>query len=569
MKNGEIARIFEELADLLEYEGESVFKLNAYRKGARVVRDLTEDIEAVAREGRLKELSGIGDALAKKILEYVETGRMSRYEEARAAVPPGILDIMRLPGLGPKTAALLHRHLKISTLSELEEAARNGRIRELGGMGEKKEENILRSLEKMAAGGQRMLLGEALPLVERLIAELRRKGIDPVVYAGSLRRMRETIGDLDILAASSDGPAAVHAFCRLPEVAEVLAEGPTKGSVLTKAGRQVDLRVVDPSSFGAALQYFTGSKSHNVRLRDLAKRMKLKVNEYGLFDGERRVAGESEEGMYEALGLAWIPPELREDRGEIDAAAVKRLPALVEASDIRGDLHAHTNWSDGRAEIEDMARAAKARGYEYLAISDHSKALKIFGGLTAERLADQIEAVREAARRVPGIRLLTGIEVDIKSDGSLDLPDAVLATLDVVTASVHSGFKQGRAQMTERILGAVRNPHVDVIGHPTGRLIGSRDPYEVDLDAVIREAARCGKALEVNSHPERLDLNDQGCRRAKELGARIVINTDAHDTDQLDTMRFGVATARRGWIERADVVNALPLPGLLAWLARA
>ncbi len=569
MKNAEIARIFEELADLLEYEGESVFKLNAYRKGARVVRDLTEDIEAVAREERLQELSGVGDALSKKILEYIETGRMARYEEVRAAVPPGILDIMRLPGLGPKTAALLHRHLKISTLADLEESARAGRIRELAGMGEKKEENILRSLEKLASGGQRMLLGEALPIVERLISELRRKGIEPVVYAGSLRRMRETIGDLDILAASADGAAAVHAFCRLPEVSEVLAEGPTKGSVLIKGGRQVDLRVVDPSSFGAALQYFTGSKSHNVRLRDLAKRAKLKVNEYGIFDGERRVAGETEEGMYQALGLAWIPPELREDRGEIDAAAGGRLPDLVALSDIRGDLHAHTNWSDGRARIEDMARAAKALGYEYVAVSDHSKALKVFGGLTAERLAEQLTAVREAAARVPGIRILTGIEVDIKSDGSLDLPDAVLAALDVVTASVHSGFKQGRAEMTGRILSAIRNPHVDAIGHPTGRLIGSRDPYELDLDAVLREAARCGKALEVNAHPERLDLNDQGCRRAKELGAMVVINTDAHDTEQFGNMRFGVATARRGWLERGDVVNARPLSGLLKWLKHA
>jgi DNA polymerase (family 10) len=566
MKNAELSALFAELADILEYAGENPFKLNAYRKAARVLDDLTEDIEVVAREGRLRELDGIGEAIAKKIVEYLDTGKVVRYEEAKKGMPPGLLEMLRVPGLGPKTIAQLHKALRIETLKELEEAARAGKIRELPGMGAKKEVNILRGLGVLAQGAARMLLGEALPIVEQLIGQLRTAGVKQIVYAGSLRRMKETIGDIDILAAGSDGPALVHAFCQLPDAREVLAEGPTKGSIRTTAGHQADLRVVESAAFGAAWQYFTGSKAHNIRLRDLAKRAQLKVNEYGVFRGEKRLAGKTEAEVYAALGLPWIPPELREDRGEIDAALAGRLPRLLESADIRGDLHVHTNWSDGHADIETMARAAQARGYDYVVISDHTRALKVFGGLTAERLLEQVAAIRKADALSSGIRILAGIEVDIKADGALDLPDAALAKLDFVTASVHSGFKQDRDTMTRRILTAIRHPRVNAIGHLTGRLIGHREAYDVDLDAIAGEAARCNVALEVNAQPDRLDLGDQACRRVRELGARLAINTDAHDPDQLDYMRLGVATARRGWTPREDVLNACSLAELRAYL---
>jgi DNA polymerase (family 10) len=380
--------------------------------------------------------------------------------------------------------------------------------------------------------------------------------------------MKETVGDLDVLTAGPDRDEIIRLFCSLPDVREVLAKGSTKASIITHQGRQVDLRVVPLKSFGAALQYFTGSKAHNIRLRDLAKKAHLKVNEYGVFRGNKAIAGETEESVYAALGLPWIPPEIREDRGEIEAALEGKLPKLLELTDIQGDLHVHTDWSDGHASIEDMARAAKARGYRYLALCDHTRALKIFGGLSGEEVLEQVIEVRKASSKVPGIKLLTGVEVDIKSDGSLDLPDAVLARLDFVTASVHSGFKQHREKMTARIVSALRHEHVDSIGHPTGRLLGAREPYDVDLEVLLQEAARQGKCLEINAHPERLDLSDQACRRARELGVKLVINTDAHSTDDLDLMRFGVATARRGWLEKQDVLNALPLQTLLKKLGR-
>jgi len=560
MRNEDVADALDLLADVLEFKGENPFKLRAYRKAARVLRDLQEDVSTLVAEGRLRDLPGIGEGIEKKVAQFVKTGKMDALEAAMEGVSPGIVEIMKIPGVGPRTAALAREKLNVQSVEELAEAARSGRLTELPGMGAKKAENILKGIEFMRRAKGRMPLGKVLPLVESLLDELRRHGVKNVVAAGSLRRMCETIGDIDILASGRSGEKIVRAFTGLPLVARVLASGDTKGSILTADGTQVDLRVVEPASYGAALQYFTGSKAHNIRLRSIARDRGLKLSEYGLFRDERRVAGRTEEEIYEVLGLPCIPPVLREDRGEIEAALEGKLPKLVELRDISGDLHVHTNWSDGHNSIEEMAAAARKRGYRYLVISDHTRALKIFGGLDASRLLEQIEEVKRVNARVRGIRVLTGTEVDIRADGTLDMADEVLAKLDFVTASVHSGFAQDRDTMTRRILAAIENPHVDSIGHLTGRLLGERDGYDVDVDAILRAAARTGTALELNAHPARLDINDQACRRAKELGVKVAINTDAHDVEQLDLMRFGVATAQRGWLERSDVLNARAEP---------
>jgi len=560
MRNEDVADALDLLADVLEFKGENPFKLRAYRKAARVLRDLQEDVSTLVAEGRLRDLPGIGEGIEKKVAQFVKTGKMDALEAAMEGVSPGIVEIMKIPGVGPRTAALAREKLNVQSVEELAEAARSGRLAELPGMGAKKAENILKGIEFMRRAKGRMPLGKVLPLVESLLDELRRHGVKKVVAAGSLRRMCETIGDIDILASGRSGEKIVRAFTGLPLVARVLASGDTKGSILTADGTQVDLRVVEPASYGAALQYFTGSKAHNIRLRSIARDRGLKLSEYGLFRDERRVAGRTEEEIYEVLGLPCIPPVLREDRGEIEAALEGKLPKLVELRDISGDLHVHTNWSDGHNSIEEMAAAARKRGYRYLVISDHTRALKIFGGLDASRLLEQIEEVKRVNARVRGIRVLTGTEVDIRADGTLDMADEVLAKLDFVTASVHSGFAQDRDTMTRRILAAIENPHVDSIGHLTGRLLGERDGYDVDVDAILRAAARTGTALELNAHPARLDINDQACRRAKELGVKVAINTDAHDVEQLDLMRFGVATAQRGWLERSDVLNARAEP---------
>jgi len=566
MKNRELARIFSELADVLEYKGENPFKVGAYRRASRALADLSEDVAVLAREDRLREVPGIGEAIAKKIKEYLETGHMKRYEEALQGTPKGLLEMLAIPGLGPKTVAVINQHLGIETVAELEEAARAGKLEGLPGLGARKVENILHGITLRKQASQRVRLGDAIPAVEAIVAQLRAMGIERVVPAGSLRRMRETVGDLDILAAGEDSVRITKAFTSLPMVAEVLAAGETRASVRTHEGLQVDLRVVPPASFGAACQYFTGSKAHNIRLRDLAKRHNLKVNEYGVFRGEKMIAGADEESVYRALGLPLIPPTLREDRGEIEAALAGQLPRVVELEDIRGDLHVHTDWSDGRDSIEQMAAAAKAIGYQYLAISDHTRALKVFGGLDETGMEKLLRAVREADARVKGIRLLAGVEVDIHADGSLDLPDRILAKLDIVTASVHSAFKQPAEKMTARLLAAIRNPHVDVIGHLTGRLLGEREAYDFDLEAVLQEAARHHTALELNAHPLRLDITDVVCRRARDLGIMVAINTDAHNTEQLQLMRFGVATAQRGWLEAAHVLNTRPFRTLMAWL---
>ncbi|MCD6452501.1 MAG: DNA polymerase/3'-5' exonuclease PolX [Acidobacteria bacterium] len=561
MKNRELADIFEKMADILEFKGENPFKVNAYRKVARVLKDLSEDVAEIAKEGKLEGIPGVGSGIAKKIKEYLETGRIAKYEEVKEGVPAELIEMMKIPGMGPKTVALVYKKLGISTISALEEAVKEGRLRELFGMGPKKEENILRGIRLLRESKGRKILGQALPLVEEIISLLkeRSKTLNKIEPAGSLRRMRETVGDLDILATGTDPKEIIDTFVSLPPVVEVLASGTTKGSVIVSSGMQIDLRVVPEDSYGAALQYFTGSKAHNIHLRNIAKDRGLKINEYGVFRGEEKIAGKEEEEVYAALSLPFIPPELREDRGEIEAAYEGKLPQVVGYDEMRGDFHVHSKWSDGSASIREIAEKAKELGYEYLVIADHSQSMKFAGGLTPEMLINEIKEIRRVNEEVSGITLLAGAEVDIRMDGTLDFPDEVLTKLDVVIAAVHSGFKQSREEMTRRIIRALRHPEVDILAHPTGRIIGEREPYAVDIEEVIAEAAKLGKILEINAYYQRLDLNDVYSRRAKELGVKLAIGTDAHHLDQLSFVRFGVAVARRGWLEREDVLNTYSL----------
>lgn len=553
MKNKEIASLFSRIADILDFQGENAFRVNAYRRAALILSDLSEDVEVLLNESRLTKIPGIGEGIAQKVDEYLKTGKMSKYEEVRKGVPEELISLLGVQGMGPKTLALAHRELGIKTRNDLRMVMDSGELAALPGMGEKKVTNLRKGLEHFLASRERISLGTAYPLVNEIIIALKKKTrVGEVCPAGSLRRMRETVGDIDILATGRDGARIVAAFTSLPMVKQVLASGETKGSVLVEGGVQVDLRVVPPSSYGAALQYFTGSKAHNVKLREMARTKGLKVNEYGVFRGEKRIAGKTEAEVYKALGLPLIPPELREDRGEVELALETKLPHLLEFRDIKGDLHVHTEWSDGNNSIAEMAQAAKERGYEYLGIAEHTPAAAYAGGLSEAELAKEWKEISEVQRAMKGFRILRGAEVDIKADGSLDYSDATLKELDFAVASIHSGFKQ---RVTERILKAMANPYVDAIGHPTGRLISRREGYEVDLEAVLKAAADTGTALEVNAFYDRLDLNDLQVKRAKELGAKITINTDAHQTGQLWMMDLGVGTARRGWLEKEDVLN--------------
>jgi len=571
MKQHEIAALFARMADLLELRGDNPFRIRAYRRAAQNLESFSGDLGELARAKRLQELSGIGPDLAGKIAEYLSTGRVAAFEQLQRSVPRGVLELLEVPGIGPKTAKLLSERLHIATLHQLEAAAKTHRLSRLPGFQAKKEANILKAIEIVKKGRQRMHLGIALPRAQELVAFLRKvPAVSRVSIAGSLRRMKETIGDLDLLAASKQPGQVMAAFTAAPFCSRVLASGPTKSSILTPEGLQVDLRVVAPESFGAALQYFTGSKEHNVRLREMASRRGFKVNEYGVFRNttNRRIAGREEADVYRALGLPWIPPELREDQGEIEAAKVGRLPALIDARDLRGDFHIHTTWSDGSDTLEEMAQAGERRGYEYLAVCDHSPSLRVAHGMTVSRLRQQMGKIRRFNGRSTRFRLLMGAEVDILSDGSMDYPDAVLADLDFVVGSIHSGFTQGEAAITNRLLAAMRNPFVTLIAHPTGRLMGQREPYPVDLEAVYRTAKESGTALEINAYPKRLDLCDTAARRAKELGVTLAISTDSHSLDQLDQIVIGLGVARRAWLEPRHVLNCLPLGRLLGWIER-
>ena len=571
MKQHEIAAQFNVIADLLEYQGDNPFRIRAYRRAAQNLESFSGELDTLAQAGRLKEIPGIGSDLADKITEYLASGTIHALERLKKRIPAGVLQLLEVPGVGPKTAKLLSERLRITSLDRLERAVKAHRLRSLPGFQAKKEENLLKGLAIVRKGQARMHLGVALPLAHRLLELLKAvPGVTRVSTAGSLRRMRETIGDLDLLAASSRPARVMEALTQSPLCARVLASGTTKSSILTPEGVQVDLRVVSPESFGAALQYFTGSKEHNVRLRELAIRQGLKVNEYGVFRLKtgRRIAGREEEDVYRALGLPWIPPELREDHGELDAARAGRLPALVEPNDLRGDFHIHTTWSDGSDTLEAMAKAGAARGYEYIAICDHSRSLKVAHGMSVGRLRQQMDDIRALNARAKRFRVLMGAEVDILTDGSMDYPDAVLAGLDFVVASIHSGFGQSEAVLTRRIITAMRNPYVTLIAHPTGRLMGQREPYPVDLGAVFKAARDTETAMEINAYPRRLDLSDVAARRAGDAGVMLAISTDSHSADQFETIAFGLGVARRAGLEPQGLLNCLPLARLRAWVAR-
>lgn len=566
--NGLIATAFQQIADLLELQDANPFRVRAYRKAARLVGGLDVDLAAWIRAGKpLPKLPGIGADLAAKIVEIVTTGHSAMLDQLRKQVPPAVADLLQLPGLGPKRVRLLYDELHVQTLPQLLRAAKDGRVGELPGFGERTQQRIVTAIEKKLSKAKRYKLAAAAPWADALLAHVRAApGVIGAAVAGSFRRARETVGDLDIVVAAEHSAPVVERFVGHPEVREVLAKGGTRAAVVLDSGIQVDLRVVPAASYGAALLYFTGSKAHNIALRRLAIGQGCKLNEYGLFKDEARVAGETEVSVYRALGLPWIAPELREDRGEIDAAQRNALPTLIEAGDLAGDLHAHTRWSDGTATIGEMAAAAKARGLQYLAISEHSRRLTVAHGLDAARLAQQCAQIDRVNRSLRGMTLLTGIEVDILDDGTLDLPDEALAPLDVVIAAVHSKWSLSREAQTQRILRALDAPHVAILAHPIGRLIDRREPYDVDMHAVIRRCSERQVALELNAHPERLDLLDTWCRVAKDAGVPVAINSDAHAPNDFDNLRFGIGQARRGWLEKRDVLNTRPLAEVRAWL---
>ncbi|MBN1677334.1 MAG: DNA polymerase/3'-5' exonuclease PolX [Candidatus Thermoplasmatota archaeon] len=569
MENADVAEVFYEVADLLDLQDVS-FKPVAYRRAARNIESLDEDITKLVDEGRVRDIPGVGEAIADKVEELVRTGRLGYLEKLRSQVPPGLVELLRVPDVGPKTARVLHSELGISSLEELKQAVGAHRLRGLKGFGEKTEERILQGIAALEAKGQRTLLGEALPIAEAYLEYLKSaKSLDRISIAGSLRRGRETVGDIDIVVGDDEPAAIMDAFVSYPEVQDVLMKGPTRSSVRLRGGLQVDLRAVETRSWGAALCYLTGSKEHNVYMRRVGVEMGLKLNEYGLFEraSGKMVAGKTEEELYEALGFGYIEPELRENSGEFDASKKGALPELVKPGDIKGDFHVHTDWSDGANSIPDVARAASDRGYEFVAVTDHSQSLKIAGGLSPEKLRQQISEIRklESASKL-GIRVLAGTEVDIKADGSLDFPPSLLKDLDIVIGSVHSRFKMEKAEMTKRVVRAVESGQMDILGHPTGRLIGERAAYQLDMQQVLQAARSSGVLMEINSFPNRLDLGDIHCRMAKEAGVRVAIGTDSHHVEHMGYMRLGVITARRGWLERGDVLNTSRVGDLLRTL---
>jgi len=568
MRNQEVARIFNDIADILEIKGDNPFRIRAYRRAAQNIDGLTKDVSEISVE-ELQKIPGIGADLAGKIQEYVKTGGLRFYDDLKKEVPSGIADLLSVPSLGPKTAKLLFDKLHIKDIDDLEKHAKEGKLRGLPGIQAKTEENILKGIAMIKRHTGRFPIGRVLPLAEGILAKLKEKApVNNLSIAGSLRRWKETIKDIDILATSKDPHKVMNIFVNLPEVKEALMKGPTKSSIITQEGIQVDLRVVSEDSFGAALAYFTGSKEHNIRLREMAVKRGLKINEYGIFDvrTEKKIGGEHEGDIYKILEMPYIPPEMREDTGEIEAALEGKLPKLLEIKDIKGDLHVHTKQSDGSHGIEELIEAAKERGYEYLAITDHSKGLGIARGLSIEQILEQNKKIKALNKKLKGFKLLSGTEMDIKSDGTLDYPDEVLKRLDIVIASIHSGFRQSREQITSRLVSAMKNPYVSIIAHPTGRLIGEREAYEVDMDKVLKTAKETGTSIEINAYPLRLDLNDIYVKKAKEFGIRFAIATDAHITYQFDFMMYGVGVARRGWLEREDVLNTYTYKNLLKYL---
>ncbi len=564
MKNLEIAEIFSKMADILELKEENIFKINAYRKASRILTDMKDDVEQLSRSNALREIPGFGKAIVGKIDEYLDTGKIVRYEELKTEIPKDLNKLLKIQNLGPKTVILAYKKFKVRNIEDLQRVLDDGSFEKLPGMGAKKIESIKKNLKYFLNSQKRISLGSALPIAEEIIDKLNQQiTLENISVAGSLRRNKETVGDIDIVVASNF-KKVMDVFVQLPGVTEILGKGETKSSVRINEAFQVDLRVVAGESFGAALQYFTGSQAHNIKLRGLAKMQGLKINEYGVFKSETKIAGANEEEFYGELGMLWIPPELREDRGEIELACQHKLPILIERSDIKGDLHVHSNYSDGHSTIRELAIKAQELGYEYLAICDHSKASNYANGVNEERLFCEMHEIDKLNNQLKDFKILKGTEVDILPDGSLDFSDEILKQLDIVVASIHSAFNQNP---TDRIIKAIKNPYVDIIAHPTGRLINIREGYEIDLDKIFQQAKITGTAIELNSHPDRLDLNDVSVKRAAELGVKIAVNTDAHQAVQLMNIKYGIGTARRGWLTKNNVQNCLSLHELLQWRA--
>lgn len=568
--NADIAAIFEEIADLLEIENSNVFRVRAYRNASRYLQEMGKDIRTMVQRGEdLTILPGIGEDLANKIQEIVETGHCSVLDKLHKQLPSTITELLKIPGLGPKRVKTLYQELDIHTMEQLQRAVRDHRIQSLAGFGEKTEMRIADALAIYAGSASRFKLATAAQYAEPLIAWLRTiSGVQQAIIAGSYRRAKETVGDIDILITATQNSPVMASFCSYDDITEVLSHGSTRSSVILKCKLQVDARVVEHESYGAALHYFTGSKAHNIAIRRLGQERGLKINEYGVFKGQRRIAGETEESVYQSVGLPFIPPELREDRGEIEAARSGHLPELIELGDLKGDLHAHSKASDGHATLKEMASAAQQCGFEYLAITEHSHQLTVAHGLDPTQLAKQIDEIDRLNEQLTEITLLKGIEVDILEDGSLDLPDSILARLDLVVGAVHSRFELSRAKQTERILKAMDHPHFTLLAHPSGRLIARRKPYDVDMLRIIRKAKERGCYLELNAHPERLDLLDIYCQAAKDEGVLISINSDAHSVLDFHNLRFGIGQARRGWLEKQNVLNTRSLQELKPLLKR-
>ena len=584
MENIDVARTLTELADLLEIQGASPFRIRAYRNAVNTINSLSRPLKDMVEDGEdLTELPDVGKSVAKYIGEFLDTGSISRLDEVSTAFPRSLVELMRLDRVGPKKARKLFEELDVRTVDDLATALETGRVQEIDGFGAKSADKIVRAIEDHRKHTGRFQIHETERLIAGVLEHMRAApGVGRIEIAGSLRRRKETIGDVDLLAEfEGDGSPVVDHFVSFSGAQRVEGAGNTKGSIVLHSGLQVDLRVIPSRSFGAALQYFSGSKEHNVAVRTRAVRRGLRVNEWGVFrvpenehdeplgkeDGER-LAGDTEQGVYEVLGMSWIPPELRENRGEVETAVAGALPALVSSEDIRGDLQMHSTWSDGQASVEEMARACLELGYEYFALTDHSQAMTMVQGLTPQRARDQWSEIEEVQELVPGIRILKSVEVDILRDGSLDMPDEVLEHLDLVVISVHSFMDQNRRTMTERVLRAMQHPSVDILAHPTGRRINRREPFELDVEAVLEAAADLSLAVELNASPNRLDLSEVHVHRAKELAVPVVISTDAHSPRGLADMRFGVDQARRGWLEAGDVLNTRSVEEMMGWLGR-
>ena len=560
MKNAEVVSLFMEIADILDILGESSFKSRAYRKAAQSIKNLSRDLSELEGEGTLEEVPGVGKEIALKIKELLASGQLGYYHKIKSQIPEGLLEIIKIPGIGPKTAKMLYEKLGIASIPELEKAVAEGKLINLTGFKEKTRENIIKGLDIYKKGRERAPLGVVWEEAQALVARLKElKGVAAASAAGSVRRLKETVKDLDLVASSTNPQQVIDAFTSFPAVKEVLAAGGTEATVALQCGINADLMVVNPESYGALLAHLTGSWAHNLRVRELAQSQGLKANEYGMFEEKtgKKLAGSSEEGYYRVLGLPLIPPELREDGSEVDAALAGKLPHLVEAADIKGDLQLHTDWSDGAAKLEEVVESCHKRGYQYLVITDHSKSLLVAHGLEEDRLMRQIDEIRRLNERYSDMTVLAGSEVDILGDGSLDYPDELLAQLDFVLASIHSGFARDKRAQTKRISKAMENRYVNLIGHISGRLIGEREPYELDYEEIFRVARDTNTFIEINAYPLRLDLSDVLCRRARQLGVGLAITSDAHNIPALDQMWFGVAVARRAWLRKEEILNCL------------